>query len=71
MKPKDVLMLLQIIDLSSQSPAYANITAAAHAALQSATMPVLPGHDDDDDDEEESHSNPPPRAPSAPPIRRT
>jgi len=69
MKPKDVLTLLQIIDLSSQSPAYAQITAAAHQALMDATMPVLPGNGDD---EEEHHSSPP-RAPSAPPNapRRT
>jgi len=70
MKPKDVLTLLEIIDLSSQSPTYAHITAAAHNALMSATMPVLPEKPGDDDDEEESNSNPPTRAPTAPPPRR-
>jgi len=64
MKPKDVLTLLEIIDLSSQSPTYAHITAAAHQALLNATMPVLPEHDDGND--EEKSSSPPPR-PSTPP----
>jgi len=59
MKPKDILTLLQIIDLSSQSPVYAHITGAAHNALISATMPVLPEHDD-----EEEHGNPTSKAKS-------
>jgi hypothetical protein len=70
MKPKDILTLLEIVDLSSQSPAYSAITGAAHKALIEAQLHVIGS---DDDDEEESHSSPPPRAPSAPPLppRRT
>jgi len=66
MKPRDVLTLLEIIDLSSQSPTYAHITAAAHNALMSATMPVLPEHGDGDDEEEHSPNPPRQTAPSAP-----
>jgi hypothetical protein len=68
MKPKDVLTLLEIVDLSSQSPAYSNITSAAHKALIEAQLHVI-AKPDDDDDEEENHSSPPQRAPSVP--RRT
>ena len=63
MNAKNILTLLEIIDLSSKSPAYSNITAAAHKALVEAQL-----HADDDDDEE-SHLSPPQRAPSVP--RRT
>ena len=42
--PKDVLTLLQIVDLSSRSPAYSAITAAAHDALTHMTLHVLAEH---------------------------
>jgi hypothetical protein len=66
MTPKEVLTLLQIIDLSSQSPAYSAITAAAHEALSKAMLHVLAGKEE----EEETEPNPPTRAPTPPPARR-
>jgi len=67
MQPKDILMLLEIIDLSSQSPLYGHITSAAHEALVEAQLHIISRSHDDD--EEENHSSPPQRAPSVP--RRT
>jgi len=68
MSPKEILTLLQIIDLSSQSPTYGHITGAAHDALMHATMAVL--HKAEEDEEEEEHSNPTrPPTPTVP--RRT
>ena len=61
MTPKDILTLLQIVDLSAKSPAYSQITAVAHAALVDAQLHVLAKADNDDDDEEKS-SSPPSRA---------
>jgi hypothetical protein len=54
MQPKEILTLLEIIDLSSKSTAYAHITGAAHAALMNATLTALP-KPDNDDDEKETH----------------
>jgi len=68
MRPKDVLTLLKIIDLSSQSPAYSNITAAAHAALMNATMPVLPESEEEEGEEEQPN---PTRQPTPSVPRRT
>jgi hypothetical protein len=53
MKPQEILTLLEIIDLSSKSAAYAHITGAAHAALMNATLAVLAKPDNDD--EKETH----------------
>ena len=61
MTPKDILTLLQIVDLSAKSPAYSQITAVAHAALVDAQLHVLAKAGNDDDDEEKS-SSPPSRA---------
>jgi len=65
MKPKDVLMYLQIVDLSAKSPQLAaNITAPAMEVLKTVQLDVV---SKPDDEEEESHSSPPRQtAPSAP-----
>jgi hypothetical protein len=53
MAPKDVLTLLQIIDLSSQTPTYSHITGAAHEALLHAQLVALKAGE-----EGEEHGNP-------------
>ena len=60
MTPKDILTLLQIVDLSAKSPAYSQITAVAHAALVDAQLHILAKASNDDD--EEKSSSPPSRA---------
>jgi len=71
MKPKDVLTLLQIVDLSSKSPAYAGITGAAHAALVAVQLHVIGDKpEEDDDDDEEKSENHPSRPMGPPPPRR-
>ena len=41
MQPKDVLVLLDIVEKSSKSPAYAHITGAAHDALLAAQLVAM------------------------------
>jgi hypothetical protein len=42
MTPERTLTLLEIVDLSSKSPAYAHIMGAAHDALINSILIVLP-----------------------------
>jgi hypothetical protein len=42
MTPERTLTLLQIVDLSSKSPAYSHIMGIAHDALVSSTLAVIP-----------------------------
>jgi hypothetical protein len=42
MTPERTLTLLQIVDLSSKSPAYAHIMGVAHDALINSTLAVMP-----------------------------
>jgi hypothetical protein len=65
MTPKDILVLLDIVEKSGKSPLYAHITGEAHKALLAAQLHTVVKPND----EEEEPSNPPPLR--APPIRRT
>jgi hypothetical protein len=67
MTPKDILVLLDIVEKSAKTPLYAHITGAAHAALVAAQLHTVVKPNDDD--EEEEPSNPP--RPHAPSVRRT
>ena len=46
MSPKDVLVLLDIVEKSSKSPAYAHITGAAHDALLAAQLVAMKMEDE-------------------------
>jgi hypothetical protein len=55
MTPKEILVLLDIIEASAKSTAYSHITGAAHEALTHARLNVLSGNDKE---EKEAHSPP-------------